>query len=652
MNLLTELQNRFQTALAKISEEPEKFSSMIRPAQDRQFGDFQANCAMPLAKVLKKPPRDVASEICEHLNVADFCEAPEIAGPGFINLTLKPEWLTEQINEAVNDERFGVEKVLEPKNIIVDFSSPNVAKPMHVGHLRSSVIGDSICRVLKFLGHSVKSDNHIGDWGTQFGMIIYGYKHFLDEASYKKEPVAELARLYRLVNQISDYHAAVESLPNVKQQIEESQKEIEALESSLKEDDKKGKKQLKRLRSDFEKKKQSAKDLHAKIEEFENDKSLLETANAHKSIAKDARLETAKLHSGDEENLKLWNQFMPICLDAMQVIYDRLNVEFDMTLGESHYQPQLGSVVEQMKSKGVAVDSEGAVCVFIEGNAAPFLIQKADGAFTYGTTDLATVQSRVDDLNSDSIIYVVDTRQGEHFRLLFETVRIWGYNDVELKHVNFGTVMGKDKKPFKTRSGDNVSLGSLLDEAITRARVIVDENDDGKEESQLDESQRQTVAKIVGIGGIKYADLKHNRESDYVFDWEKMLAKTGNTATYIQYAYARIAGIFRKGEFNRSKLRTAKQPISLNEPNEVLLAKQLLSYQEVLDGIGQEYQPHLLTQYLFETAETFSSFYVSCPVLKAENEEDKVSRLMLSDLTARILQHGLSLLGIDTAEQM
>jgi arginyl-tRNA synthetase len=344
---------------------------------------------------------------------------------------------------------------------------------------------------------------------------------------------------------------------------------------------------------------------------------------------------------------------MPECLAALNRMYDRLGIRFDMALGESHYQPALAAVVDDLKQKGLAVDSDGAVCVFIPGVDAPFIVRKRDGAFTYATTDLATIRDRVDRLGANLVLYVVDARQGDHFKLLFETAQRWGYGKVDLRHVSFGTILGDDRRPYKTRSGDVVGLESLIDEAVARARRIVDENDERKTTGgDLDDAARQKIAESVGIGAIKYADLSQNRETDYIFSWDKMLALTGDTATYMQYAYARVCGIVRKGEIDRESLRGGTAQIQLEHPAERALALQLLRFHETLDGVAIDFRPNVLTNWLFETANRFSTFFENCPVLKAETESLKQSRLLLADLTARCLERGLSLLGIETIERM
>jgi arginyl-tRNA synthetase len=647
MSALQEIRNRFTPVLASLTDDVAASLSMIRSSQDPKFGDFQANCAMPLAKKSGVAPRDLAQQMVDQVQLDDLCETVEVAGPGFINLKLRTDWLQQRAREIVADDRLGVQRV-EPKKIVIDYSSPNVAKPMHVGHLRSSVIGNCLESVLRFLGHEVISDNHIGDWGTQFGMIIYGYQNFVDQSAYTKEPVSELARLYRLVNQVSDYHDACIKQPGIEEQVENVAEQIAKLEDS-EEDPKKKKKALKKLRSEQGGLKETLAGMQSKRAAVDSDSELQKLAAEHADIARLARLETAKLHSGDETNRALWDEFLPECLKALDHVYEKLGVSFDKTLGESFYQPMLADVVADLKEKGLATDSDGAICVFAEGNAAPFIVQKSDGAFTYATTDLATIRYRVEEFDTQIMLYVVDTRQSEHFNLLVDTARRWGYEDVEIQHVNFGTVLGDARRPFKTRSGDTVGLESLLDEAVARAREIVVENDPS---GNLDEDTRNAVAEAVGIGGIKYADLHHNRESDYVFSWDKMLAKEGDTATYIQYAHARCNGIFRKGNINRETLRAGADVISLAHDAERALILQLLSFRDSLDAVARELRPNLLTQFLFETAKSFSTFFNECHVLKEENEAIRTSRLLLCDLTARTLTQGLALLGIDAPKQM
>ena len=651
MNLLNTVRDRFAAALADMVTDLAPVLEMIRPAQDVKFGDFQANFAMSLSKQLGKTPREIAQMAVDRLEISDLCEPAEIAGPGFINLRLRDEFLTRRISEIAGDDRLGVQPISAPRNVVVDFSGPNVAKPMHVGHLRSTVIGDAICKTLRFVGHHVTGDNHIGDWGTQFGMIIYGFRHLRDNAAFVETPVAELARLYKLVNTLSDYQNTITKLPGLEQAVAALKTQLTAQEAAAGSDDK-AKKQLGSVRKQLAAADEGVKTARETISSVESNPALLKLSQSHPGIARQARDETVKLHAGDAENNRLWNEFLPECLEALNRIYQRLGIEFDLALGESYYNPMLADVVSSLKAKHLARESEGATCVFIEGNAAPFIVQKTDGAFTYATTDLATIQYRRDTLKADEMLYVVDKRQSEHFQQLFATATLWGITDARFQHVAFGTVMGKDGKPYKTRSGDTVGLESLIDEAITRARRIVDENDDRRETPMLSSDERAAVAEIVGIGGIKYADLHHNRDSDYIFDWDKMLATTGDTATYMQYAYARICGIFRKLDVDRSTLAANGSAILLTTPEERRLAFQLLMFGTSIEGLLQDYRPHVLTGWLFETADAFSKFYDRCSVQDAESNELRLSRLILCDLSARALRTGLSLLGIQVADVM
>lgn len=655
MNLLSELRQRLRAALTGLVDDVGPFAEMLKPTQDAKFGDFQANCAMPLGKQLQRPPRDVASEIVAKLNVADLCETPDIAGPGFINLKLRTDLIATAATALVSDDRLGVTPVTPPRTYVVDYSSPNVAKPMHVGHLRSTVIGQALDRVLRFLGHKVYSDNHVGDWGTQFGMIIYGYKHFRDDAAYQAAPVAELARLYRLVNQLSDYHEAVSQAANLDAEVRLAEAGLVDAQRRASADpkDKDAAKAAKKAETAVLAAKDAVKSAQKKRDAVTGDAPLKALADAHPKIAELARQETAKLHAGDAENLALWNAFIPQCLAALESMYQRFGVKFDLTLGESFYNPMLVGIVDDLKSKGLARQSDGATCVFVDGNAAPFIVQKADGAFTYATTDLATIRYRIETLKADAALYVVDARQGEHFQLLFATAKSMGYRQLDCRHVSFGTILGDDRRPFKTRAGDTVGLESLLDEAVARARAIVDENDDGKKDGpELDATTRAEVAEIVGIGGVIYADLHHNRDSDYVFSWDKMLAKTGDTATYIQYAYARVRGIFARNGLDADSLRKAGGTILLNTVAERQMALQLLRFAEALNDVVVDYRPNLLTQYLYDTANLFATFYEQCPVLKEPDAAVRTSRLLLCDLTARVLKTGLNLLGIRVAEKM
>jgi arginyl-tRNA synthetase len=572
MNLLARLRELFGAALPE-GVDRVAFEKAVRSSTDPKFGDYQANGCMALAKALGRKPRDLAAELASAVHLAPLADAPEVAGPGFLNLRLNDTWVASALGELLADRMLGLEPPAKPKTVVIDFSSPNVAKPMHVGHLRSTVIGDSLARINSALGHRVVRDNHLGDWGSQFGMILWGWKNARDESAYAADPVGELARLYRLAqDRIKEGDPAVKSA---------------------------------------------------------------------------AQAETARLHAGDPENRGLWNQFMPHCLKALQALYDRLGVRFDVQLGESFYDPMLAAVVGELEERGLAVESEGALVVHVEQTENPFIVRKRDGAFNYATTDLATIKYRVETWHPDHILYVVDHRQGDHFKQLFEVARSWGYRSVGLEHVAFGTILGSDRRPFKTREGDVVGLESLLDESIAEALKVVAENS-----PELDPAERQQVAEVVGIGAIKYADLSQNRLSDYIFDWQKMMAKNGNTATYMQYAYARTRSVFRRAGITAEAIREQHPAIELSHPAERTIGVRLLRLPEVLEFAAEEYKPNVLTDYLFDLANAFSTFWEECPVLKAESAERRDSRLALCDLTARTLKSGLELLGIDVVDRM
>jgi arginyl-tRNA synthetase len=572
MNVLQRMRAAFARATPD-GGDPTAFADAVRAISDPKFGDYQANGCMAIAKAAGKNPRVVAQEVAQAVDLSPLAGPPEVAGPGFLNVRLNDDWLAAELRTRLNDPRLGLEPVAEPRTLVIDFSSPNVAKPMHVGHVRSTVIGDSLARIHAELGHKVIRDNHLGDWGTQFGMIIWGWKQGGDEAAFAAAPVAELARLYR-----------------------EAQNRIEAGDAAVKEA---------------------------------------------------ARHETAKLHAGDPENRALWARFMPRCLEALQGIYDRLGVSFDVQLGESFYDPMLADVVADLEQAGLAETSQGATVVFVPGSDEPLMVRKSDGASTYATTDLATIRYRMNTWNPDHIAYVVDHRQGDHFKKLFDVARRWGYADVGLEHVAFGTILGPDRRPFKTRAGDVVGLESLLDEAVERARKVVDENS-----PELDPDERARVAEIVGLAAIKYADLSQNRQSDYVFDWDKMLALTGNTAAYMQYAYARNRSIVRKAETTPEALAASAPEIVLGHPAERALAVQLARWPEAVTQAAADLKPNVLTDYLFALAKPYSQFFEACPVLKAESDATRQSRLALCELTARTLKRGLSLLGIAVVERM
>jgi len=668
MNILETLRGRFAEALRVVApgqiDDLAKYLSMIQRSQDAKFGDYQANCAMSLAKLLNKSPRDVASELLMAARLDDLCDTPEIAGPGFINLRLRDDVLSERANSAIGDARVGAPPAARPATFVVDFSAPNVAKPMHVGHIRSTVLGDCLYRVLQFLGHRVIGDNHIGDWGTQFGMIIYGYRNFLDREAYAKQPVTELARIYRLVNQLVDYQESVAALPTAEQEIAVAARRVDELSRRTEPDDPKAKKEAaKELRSAKEAltgAKEKLTGYSAKIETVNSDAQFAALAAKHAGIGVAVLEETAKLHAGDQENRRLWEETLPPCRDEIDEMYRRLGVEFDVTLGESFYHDRLATVVERLVQHSIARESDGAKCVFFEGSETPMIVQKRDGAFLYATSDLATIQYRMETWSPDAILYVVGTPQSLHFEQLFAAARRWGSatgewsDDVKLVHVAFGSVLGEDGKIFRTRAGGTVSLADLLDGAEAKALEIVSASDDAKPGgAELSTEERQRVAEVVGVGAIKYADLSHNRTSDYVFSYDKMMATTGNTATYLQYAYARVQNIFARGEVNVDALRQSGAKITFTSPAERALALEVLRFGEAVESVVSDYRPNQLTSYLYDQlAQCYSRFYEACPVLKADTPEQRVSRLLLCDLTARVLKQGLALLGIGTVERM
>ena len=652
MNILSTIRARFRPALESVDAgEIEKYLEMIKPSQDPQFGDYQANCAMPLGKQLGESPREVASRIVAALDLQDMCHQIEIAGPGFINLTLRQDFLADQIAAALEDERIGIFQCDVSRSYVIDFSAPNVAKPMHVGHIRSTVIGDALAKILRFCGHRVITDNHIGDWGTQFGMILYGYKHFLNAESYATEPVTELARLYRLVNQLVQYRTDLKNIPQMEHKrdaLRDSSANLRTPQGGTQKEDKSTKKELRRLEAQI---RQIDEDLNLagqRVVTIENDAALASLAEKHADVDRDILRETAQLHGSDETNVSLWKQFIPVCLEDIEKIYRRLGIAFDHILGESFYQDRLADTVTGLRQKGLATESDGAICVFSDVHDVPMIIQKKDGAFLYATTDLATIDYRLKTFHPDVILYVVDHRQSLHFEQLFDAVIRSGCEQVELCHVKFGTVLGEDGRPFKTRSGSTVGLGGLLDEAIRRAGQVVRENN-----PELCESECESIADTVGIGALKYADLSQNRESDYVFSYDKMLALNGNTATYMQYAYARIQSILSKGNANIDALLKAGTRPQLAHPAERALALAILQFSETLELVIADYRPNHLTGYLFEqVAKSFSTFFDCCPVIKADSAEVRNERFLLCDLTARTLKTGLSLLGIDVVEKM
>ena len=585
------LEERIGAAMSSASGK-EDCSAIVRVSTDPKFGDYQANGVMALAKELKTKPRGLAEKVVNNLDVSDICLPPEIAGPGFINLRLKAEFIAKALLEINADQNhLGISTVAKPKTIVVDFSGPNIAKQMHVGHLRSTIIGDCICRLLEFLGHNVIRQNHIGDWGTQFGMLCALYDKKLLEAGRKGEG---LDRSKTLVD----------------------------LEAFYKE----------------------AKQF------FDSDKDFTKTARAA----------VAGLHSGKGIWLTYWEGIVAESEKHYQQIYEQLTVTLkDKHLrGESFYRDKLADTVKDLQKQKLAVESDGAICVFPEGfknkegDRLPLIVQKSDGAFLYATTDLAAIRYRVGELKADKIIYVTDARQSLHFEMVFSAARLadWVSEEVELVHVTFGSVLGKNGGPLKTREGENVKLKELLDEAVERAKAVVEEKNPG-----LDKDKKDEIAKAVGIGAVKYADYSNNRTSDYIFSFDKMLAMDGNTAPYMQYAYARIKSIERKAETKDVDIETELagiEQLNLTAPAELDLAKYLVRYSHAIESAAADYRPNYLTAYLYELAQKFSVFYTNCPVLGAESDK-RPTRLLLCDLTAKTIEHGLSkLLGIEVVEQM
>jgi arginyl-tRNA synthetase len=595
MNIAHALEQRLAAALTGLAADPAKYAAMVRQAQDARHGDYQANCAMPLSKELGGNPKDVAKQIVERLDLGDMLEPPEVAGPGFINLRLKTDWLAKQLRAVAAGDRLGVDPASPAKTFVIDYSSPNVAKPLHVGHLRSSILGDALTRILRFLGHKVITDNHLGDWGTQFGILLYGYKNLRDDAAYQADPVRELARIY-----------------------------IE-------------------VRKQFKKK-----------EDEEGD------GPVDDPVQDACRRETAKLHQGDAENVALWKQFMPHSMAEIQHIYTRLGLlPFDHTHGESFYQPMLADVVKDLVEKGIAEESQGAKVIFFGDpeKVPPSIVQKRDGAFTYTTSDLATIRYRVTEWGPDVVLYVVGVPQSVHFKNLFAAARRWGYDKVDLQHVAFGSVLGPDGKMLSTRKGTGNLLDGLLDDAIERAEQVFEElmrqaRERGEEVPDFSDEEKRDVYNAIGIGAVKYADLSQARTSDYKFDLAKMTATEGNTATYMQYAYVRNRGIFRKGGVDEAEFRHAPPPPELPTPYERALALMLLRFPEAVAAATADYRPNLITAYLWDLSRTYSGFFTNCPVLKAETPSLRKSRLLLCDLTARVIRQGLELLGIRTIERM
>ncbi len=575
-------------------------NALVKPSGNPKFGDYQANGIMALAKKLNTNPRALAEKVVAELDIDDICETPEVAGPGFINLRLKTAFLVDRLLEINKDagNRLAVDEVTDKQTVVVDFSGPNIAKQMHVGHLRSTIIGDAIARMLDFLGHKVIRQNHIGDWGTQFGMLVCYLDHRNSEidAEYSEKG---LTRTKTFDVSIAD------------------------------------------------------------MEEFYREAKKLFDTDAE--FADRSRQYVVELHSSKNTHAQFnWEIICSQSLSHCHKIYRLLGVMLNREdiCGESFYNDMLPGIVEDLEETGLATESEGAMCVFLDGfknkedQPLPFIIQKSDGAFLYATTDLAAMRFRLDDLKAKRIIYVTDARQKLHFQMLFAATEKTGWkgDDVKLQHVTFGTVLGEDGKPLKTRSGENIKLSDLLDEAVTRAKAVVESKN-----PDLSDAEKDSIANAVGIGAIKYADYSNNRESDYIFSFDKMLAMEGNTAPYMQYAFARIKSIERKaadkGVDIEKDLKGLKK-LNLTDAAELDLAKHILRYSEAIESAAAECRPNYLTSYLYELSQKFSTFYNDCPVLIAEPDK-RPTRLLLCKLTEKTIAHGLTnLLGIDVVEKM
>ena len=575
MNIQSILSEKIKQAMIAAGADAQ-CEALVRQSGKVQFGDYQANGIMPAAKKLGLNPREFAQNVLDKADLQDIAEKTEIAGPGFINIFLKNTWLAENINRAVQDPKLGVHNP-EKQTVVVDYSSPNVAKEMHVGHLRSTIIGDAVVRTLEFLGNHVIRANHVGDWGTQFGMLI-AYLEKMENEHASEMELSDLEAFYRAAKKHYDEDPV---------------------------------------------------------------------------FAEKARNYVVKLQSGDEYCRTMWQKLVKITMQQNQHNYDRLNVTLTDkdVMGESLYNPMLPGIVEDLKKQGLAVEDDGALVVYLDefknkdGDPMGVIVQKKDGGFLYTTTDVAAAKYRYETLKADRALVFSDSRQAQHMQQAWLITRKAGYvpDSFSLEHPFFGMMLGKDGKPFKTRSGDTVKLKDLLDEAIERADALISQRS-----TNLTEEEKAAVVEAVAIGSVKYADLSKNRTTDYVFDWDNMLSFEGNTAPYMQYAYTRIRSVFAKAGIDPS---TLSGEIILTEEKERALAIKLLQFEEALNSVAKEGMPHILCQYLYELAGAFSSFYEACPMLNAE-EKVKNSRLRLSDLTARTLKQGLDLLGIKTVEKM
>jgi len=665
--IIHELEGRISAAMAGVAG-VDDCAAIVRPAADARFGDYQANGAMGLAKKVKTNPRALAEEVVKHLDLGDICEAPEVAGPGFINLRLKPDFVAERLLEINADSAgLAVEKAEKPRTVVVDFSSPNIAKQMHVGHLRSTIIGDAICRMLEFLGHKVIRQNHIGDWGTQFGKVILGLWHMC-MAERHSEPLYYQADLQELKARLESQKNPRDICLRIRDRHEEDWRDdsLEDLGDGGKYFQPFLKKVVEETQDNLWPRFLVAYQFVTLLEDSVGGFGLTMPTRDGTIIPYEllSRHVTSMLQRADEnadqQEIDAWKFVRKLTLQQCNAVYQSLAVRLsdDDIRGESDYNDALPAVVADLQERGHAQESDGAVCVFPkgfknkEGEALPFIIQKSDGAYLYATTDLAALRYRVNELGADAIVYVTDSRQKLHFEMLFAVGRMAGWvgEDVELSHVMFGSILGDDGTPLKTRSGENVKLKELLDEAVERAKAVVEQKN-----PELTDEKKCRIASAVGIGAVKYADYSNNRTSDYVFSFEKMLAMEGNTAPYMQYAYARIKSIERKAESKDVDIAielAGLKELSLTEPAELDLAKHIIRYGEAIASAAGDYRPNYLTSYLYELAQKFSTFYTSCPVLIA-GPDKRPTRLLLCDLTARTIGHGLDkLLGIAVVEQM
>ncbi len=559
---------------------PAECAAHVAPAKKAGFGDYQANGAMAAAKAMKTNPRELAARIVDNLDLDAVAGKLEIAGPGFINIHLKADWLGSELDKALADPRLGIEAAAESQTVVVDYSSPNLAKEMHVGHLRSTIIGDALVRLLEFLGHKVIRQNHVGDWGTQFGMLIAELEEHLGEGEEATMALKDLEVFYQQAKKHFDDNPA---------------------------------------------------------------------------FADKARDYVVKLQGGDDKILKLWENFKEVSLQHSEEIYRGLNVTLDRNSvkGESAYNDDLPILVNELQEKGLVVQDQGAQVAFLqeladkEGNPSPVILQKQGGGYLYATTDMAAMRHRVSRLRADRIMYFIDARQSLHMQQVFTLARKAGFvpDDVSLEHHAFGTMMGEDGKPFKTRSGGTVKLAELLEEAVERAGQVVREKN-----PELSEEDFASIARKVGIAAVKYADLSKTRTNDYIFSWSAMLSFEGNTAPYLQYAYARIQSIFRKAGVQPENL---SGDIRLASEQELALGIKLLQFSEAVEQVAREAYPHVLCNYLYDLASLYMKFYEACPILKAGiDEATRNSRLRLCQNVARTLQTGLDLLGIEVMERM